>query len=186
MTIQSKKDLSYFINEDSKNYPESKIGDFFLERPKYMIKKYLYFLRKAEYCLNVLQQSGGILALCGKVGQIYFHYKMRKLSWKLGFQFCENVFGPGVKIYCYGTIIVNPGARIGKNCTIYPGVTIGGKVENGCPTIGDNCFIGLGVQILGGVNIGDNVVIAPNAVVVKNIESNSIVGGIPAKLIRFK
>lgn len=185
MNIQSKNDLIHFIKEDSKNYPGSKLGDYLLERPKYMIKQYLYFLRKSEYCLNVLLQAGGFRAFYGKIGQIYFHYKMRKLSWKLGFQFFENVFGPGVKIYAYGTIIINPGVRIGKNCTIYPGVTIGGKVENGCPIIGDNCFIGLGVKILGGITIGDNVYIAPNAVVVKDIESNSVVGGIPAKLIKF-
>ena len=76
------------------------------------------------------------------------------------------------------------GAKIGKNCTIYPGVTIGGKIGNGCPTIGDNCFIGLGAKIIGKVNIGDNVIIAPNAVVVKNVASNSVVGGVPAKNIK--
>ena len=186
MIIQSKKDLQYFIQEDAKNYPKSKLGDCLLERPKYLIKKYLYFMRQSEYCLNVLQQSDGIKGFYGKVCQIYFHYKMRKLSWKLGFQFCENVFAPGVKIYSYGTIIINPGAKIGKNCTIYPGVTIGGKVENGYPKIGDNCFIGLGAKILGGITIGDNVYIAPNAVVVKDILPNSVVGGVPARLIKLK
>jgi serine O-acetyltransferase len=110
---------------------------------------------------------------------------MRKLSWKLGFQFGENVLGPGVKIYSYGTIIINPGAKIGKNCTIYPGVCIGGKVENGYPVIGDNCFIGLGVKVLGGITIGDNVYIAPNAVVVKDVESNSVIGGVPARILNI-
>lgn len=182
--IKSKKDLEFYIKEDSKNYPEAKIGDRILERPKYMIKKYLRYLRYSEYSYNVLQQSAGIKYYIGKLLQLYFHYKMRKLSWKLGFQFVENVFGPGIKIYSYGTIIVNPKARIGKNCTIYPGVAIGGKVENGCPIIGDNCFIGLGAKVLGGVVIGDNVYIAPNAVVVKDVQANSIVGGIPARVIR--
>jgi serine O-acetyltransferase len=185
MLIQSKKDLNFFIKEDSKNYPESKLGDSLLERPKYLIKRYLYYLRRSEYCLNVLQKKKGLLRQFGKGSQLYYHYKMRKLSWKLGFQFFENVLGPGVKIYAYGTIIINPGVKIGKNCTIYPGVTIGGKVENGCPIIGDNCFIGLGVKILGGIKIGDNCYIAPNAVVVKDVESNSIVGGVPAKFLKL-
>lgn len=182
--IKSKTDLAFFIMEDSKFYPSAKFGDRILERPKYMIKKYLYYLRNSEYALNVLQNSSGIIRIIGKILQIYYHYRMRRLSWKLGFQFGENVFGPGVNIYAYGTIIINPGAKIGKNCTIYPGVSIGGKVENGCPVIGDNCFIGLGAKILGGVVIGDNVYIAPNAVVVKDIESNSVVGGVPAKVIK--
>lgn len=183
MPIQSKQDLIYYISEDSKNYPRTRFGDFILERPKYLIKRYLYYMRKSEYCLNVLQKKTGIMAVLGKIYKFYYHYKMRKLSWKLGFQFYENVFGPGVNIMYFGTIIVNPSARIGKNCTIYPGVTIGGKVENGSPIIGDNCFIGLGVKILGGVKIGDNCYIAPNAVVVKDVASNSVVGGVPAKLL---
>ncbi|OIP47595.1 MAG: hypothetical protein AUK46_04885 [Flavobacteriaceae bacterium CG2_30_31_66] len=182
--IQSKEDLKHYISEDAKQYPANRFGDSILERPKHMIKRYLYFLRKAEYAVNVLQNKKSIIATFGKIAQIYYHYRMRKLSWKLGFQFFENVLGPGVKIYAYGTIIINPGASIGKNCTIYPGVTIGGKGKNEYPTIGDHCFIGLGVKILGGVTIGDNVYIAPNAVVVKDIESNSIVGGIPARKLK--
>lgn len=182
--ILSKKDLNYYILEDAKHYPPKRFGDKLLQRPKYMIKKYLYFLRKAEYAFNVLQKKTAVLAFLGKITQIYYRYRMRKLSWKLGFQFCENVLGPGVKIYAYGTIIINPGASIGKNCIIYPGVTIGGKGKNQYPTIGDNCFIGLGVKIIGGVTIGNNVYIAPNAVVVKDIESNSIVGGVPAKKLK--
>lgn len=116
---------------------------------------------------------------------IYYHYRMRRLSWKLGFQFVENVLGPGVRIYAYGPIIINPSAKIGSHCTIYPGVTVGGRAHDGCPTIGDNCFIGLGAKILGKVNIGNNVIIAPNAVVVKDIPDNAIVAGVPARIIKI-
>jgi len=182
-TIQSKNDLKHFISQDAKQYPPGNAFDWALENPKYMIRKYLYYLRMAEYFLNVIQAQGPFKKI-GKIATVYYHYKMRKLSWKLGFQFFENVLEPGVKIYAYGTIIINPGSSIGKNCTIYPGVTIGGKEGAGCPTIGDNCFIGLGAKIIGNVTIGDNVTIAPNAVVIKNIESNSIVGGIPAKNLK--
>lgn len=110
---------------------------------------------------------------------------MRRLSWKLGFQFFENVLGAGVRIYAYGTIIINPGAKIGEYCTIYPGVTIGGRAYDGCPTIGNNCFIGLGAKVLGKINVGNNVIIAPNAVVVKDVPDNAIVAGIPAKIIKI-
>lgn len=120
-----------------------------------------------------------------KLLNVYYHYRMRRLSWKLGFQFVEGVFGPGVHIYAYGTIIVNPGARIGKNCIIYPGVTIGGRAFDGCPVIGDNVFIGLGAKVIGKVNVGNNVIIAPNAVVTHDVPDNAIVGGIPAKIIKI-
>lgn len=53
----------------------------------------------------------------------------------------------------------------------------------GCIEIGDNVFIGSNVQILYDVKIGNNVVIAAGAVVTKDVPSNSVVGGVPAKVI---
>ena len=183
--IKSKNDLDYFIKCDSQNYQTNKLGDFILQRPKYLIKKYLFYLRKSEYALNVLQKKGYFTSKFGRVLQIYYRYKMRKLSWKLGFQFYENVLGPGVKILSFGTIIINPGAKIGKNCTIFPGVTIGGKSKNEFPVIGDNCYIGFGAKIIGGIKVGDNAFISPNAVVIKDVHANTVVGGIPSKFIKY-
>ena len=50
--------------------------------------------------------------------------------------------------------------------------------------IGDDVWIGGNVTILPGVNIGKNVVIAAGAVVTKNVPDNTLVGGVPAKVIR--
>jgi len=50
--------------------------------------------------------------------------------------------------------------------------------------IGKNCFIGINSIVLPGITIGDNVVIAAGSVVTKNVPSNSLVGGNPAKIIR--
>lgn len=50
--------------------------------------------------------------------------------------------------------------------------------------IGNNCWIGSKVTILDGVEIGDNCVIAAGAVVTRSIESNSVVGGVPAKKLK--
>lgn len=50
-------------------------------------------------------------------------------------------------------------------------------------TIGDNVFIGWGAIVLPGVNIGNNVVVAAGSVVTKDVPSNSVVGGNPAKVI---
>lgn len=81
-------------------------------------------------------------------------------------------------------MIVNSKAKIGKNLTIYPGVTVGAS-KSGVPTIGDNVFLGLGSKVFGDVTIGNNVIVAPNAVVVKNVPDNSIVAGVPAKVIKI-
>lgn len=51
-------------------------------------------------------------------------------------------------------------------------------------TIGNNVWIGFGAQILPGVTVGDNSVIGAGAVVTKNVDADTIVGGVPAKLIR--
>jgi len=50
--------------------------------------------------------------------------------------------------------------------------------------IGKNCWIGAKVTILDGVVIGDNCVIAAGAVVTKSMPANSIIGGVPAKVIK--
>lgn len=50
--------------------------------------------------------------------------------------------------------------------------------------VGNNCWIGAKVTILDGVEIGDNCVIAAGAVVTKSMPANSVIGGIPAKVLR--
>ena len=74
---------------------------------------------------------------------------------------------------------------MGKHCSVNKGVVIGNKKgQANRAVIGDNCWFTLGCKIIGKVNIGDNVIVAQNSVVVKDIENNSIVSGIPAKVIR--
>lgn len=81
-------------------------------------------------------------------------------------------------------IIVAPNAVIGENCTIFHQVTIGQNEQKQAPIIGDNCYIGTGAKIIGGVTIGDNVKIGANAVVVKDVPSNCTVVGVPGTIIK--
>lgn len=52
--------------------------------------------------------------------------------------------------------------------------------------IGDNCYVGTGVTILGPSKIGNNVTIAAGAVVIKDVPDNAVVGGVPAKILKIK
>ena len=116
----------------------------------------------------------------------YLKFKLCRLSTKTGFYIPKDVFGPGVYIPHFGSIVVNPNAKIGSYCLINANVVIG--QENGkCPTIGDNCFIGAGAVICGDVKIGNNVWIGANSVVTKSFpENNILIAGVPAKIVAKK
>lgn len=89
--------------------------------------------------------------------------------------------------FAYGGIgvVIHERAEIGENCIIGQGITIGGKSkEPNVPKIGNNVYIAAGSRIIGNVTIGDDVVIGANSVVTKNVPSNCIVAGIPAKIIK--
>ena len=82
-------------------------------------------------------------------------------------------------------VVIHQKAVIGDHCIIGQGITIGGRSKNPeVPIIGNHVYIGAGARVLGPIKIGNNVVIAPNAVVIKDVEDNCIVGGIPAKVIK--
>ena len=77
-------------------------------------------------------------------------------------------------------IFISEGAKIGKDCVIFHQVTIGsntlpGSRGRGCPTIGDNVYIGCGAKIIGNVRIGNNVRIGANCVVTQDVPDNATV-----------
>jgi serine O-acetyltransferase len=119
-----------------------------------------------------------------KIYRIILEIINHKLATKLGLTVPKNVFGPGLCMVHYGTIVVSPQAKVGANCRIHPSTSIGDY--NGSPTIGDNVYIGPGAKIFGNIKIGNNVAIGANAVVNKNIPHNVTIGGIPAKIISDK
>ena len=105
----------------------------------------------------------------------------------MGFIISAGCFGEGLQIEHYGSIIVNPKARVGKNCKIHGNCCIGstGGYPDYSPVIGDNVDIGQGAQILGGIRIADNVKIGAGAVVVKDVLTPGVtVVGIPGHIAR--
>lgn len=140
------------------------------------IWSFLILLRKTEYHLNC---GKGML---GKLKANYFKYRFYKLSLKLGFSIPPNVFGPGLTIPHYGTIVINRKATVGANCVLHTSTCINVKEQ---VNLGDNTYISTGVIIAGNVVLGDSVTISANSFVNKNIEgTNILVGGSPAKVIK--
>lgn len=149
-----------------------------LIRPeRYYIDRYVKFLRREEH--YTFNKRNSIMA---------FWYKARKnrLGSRLGFIISAGCFGEGLQIEHYGSIIVNPKARIGRNCKIHGNCCIGstGGYPDDSPVIGDHVDIGQGGQILGGIRIADNVKIGAGAVVVKDVLTPGVtVVGVPGKVI---
>ena len=75
--------------------------------------------------------------------------------------------------------------RIGENCWINQQVTIG-YVETECPVLEDNVMVNCGAKVLGGITMKRNSRAAAGAVVVKDVPENAIVGGVPAKVIKYQ
>ena len=85
-------------------------------------------------------------------------------------------------------IVFGETTEIGDNCTIYHGVTLGGTGKDTGkrhPTLGDNVMVGAGAKVLGPINIGNNVKVAANAVVLKDIPDNCTAVGVPARIARM-
>ena len=94
------------------------------------------------------------------------------------FHYSNWCCGKGLALPHRVTIAINGATKIGENCRIHQGVTIGstsGSMESA--VIGNNVFIGSGANIIGGLSIADDVAIGANAVVVKTINEAGTTGG---------
>jgi serine O-acetyltransferase len=83
-------------------------------------------------------------------------------------------------------VVIGETAEIGDNVTIYQGVVLGGTATDPIkrhPTLGNNIVVGTGAKLLGPIIIGDNVRIGANSVVVNDVPSNSVVVGVPGRII---
>lgn len=85
----------------------------------------------------------------------------------------------------FSGIVINGGAKIGRNCTILHGVTIGSVrgPKGGVPTIGDNVVIATGSAVIGNVSVGNNVMIGAHSLVLQDIPDSAVVFGNPARIV---
>ena len=123
-----------------------------------------------------------------------FGKKWRTTLYWLAFRLVETVtgvslpkeasIGPGLRIWHFGNIFIHPGVKIGANCTLRQGVTIGNRHAGGpVPVLGDNVELGAYAQVLGGVRIGNNCRIGAMSVVLHDMPDGSTAVGAPARII---
>ena len=112
---------------------------------------------------------------------IFNRYKFRRLGIKLGFSIPVDVFGYGLTIPHYGTIVVGEGNKIGNYCVLHTStcITAGRKI------IGDAFYLSTGAKVINSIELGDGVTIGANSVVNKSYEEdNCLIIGIPGYIKR--
>lgn len=141
--------------------------------------------------------------------QVVFLYRVSHKMWQAGIPLVSAVLsrlaqhlysvdidyharlGPGIVIFHGFGIVIGCEVVMEGNCWLFHGVTfgdrgtewIGSDALDGHPWIGKGCMFGAGAKILGPLTIGNNSVIGANAVVLKDVPPNSIVAGIPGRVV---
>ena len=155
-----KKWKQYYLS-DLKRYGDSSVS--------HTTRKLLKYFRKCQF-------SEGLLS---SINRFIFSRIKKRNSVEL---FGKTKIGHGLYIgHPYG-ITINADAIIGNNCNLHKGVLIGQEnrgARKGVPTIGNNVWIGVNAAIVGNIKIGDDVLIAPNSYVNKDVPSHSVVFGNP-------
>lgn len=142
--------------------------------PRYT-KKVLFWFRRA-------QNSKGLMLY---ISRWYFRYYSNKNGLEFSY---KTKIGKGLYIGHPYNITINSSVIIGDNCNIHKGVVLGqenrGK-RKGTPVIGNCVWIGINSAVVGNVNIGNDVLIAPNSYVNCDVPDHSIVFGNPC-IIKHK
>ena len=134
-------------------------------------------------------------------------YRIAHFFWKLGMPFVPRYLSeigrqltgieihPGAQIgdeffIDHGAgVVIGETSIIGNNVTLFQGVVLGGVSMDPIkrhPTLGDNIVVGTGAKLLGPITIGDNVRIGANSVVVMDVPPNSVVIGVPGRIVSRK
>lgn len=159
----------------------AKLKNIIMSENAYKIFCYVKALRKFEYYYNNFSN------IFNKVMCAFYRRKKNILGRQLGIEMHQNCFDEGLKIWHAGNIVVNPRARIGKNCVLHGDNCIGNNGKDvECPRIGDNVRIGVGAKIIGNIEIANNVTIAAGAVVISSCtQENAVLAGVPAKCVKI-
>ena len=179
--IKNKADYQRFLRTEQHLLPTTKVFFpwLYLKTSFRPTQRFLLLLRTCEYLRNV---GRGPMA---KLLYVVVKYLKYRLGIRLGFSIPENVAGEGLQLPHYGTIVINANARLGKYCRVHVCVNIGASGGSKlAPRIGDFVYFAPGAKVYGDVEIASRIAIAANAAVGKSfLESDVMIGGVPAKVI---
>jgi putative colanic acid biosynthesis acetyltransferase WcaB len=110
----------------------------------------------------------------------------------VGFELpAEAQVGPRLRLYHPHGIVVSPHARLGADCHLRHGVTIGNRTDRdgrdlGVATLGDEVDLGTGCAVIGDIHVGDHARVGALAVVTKPVPDWAVVVGNPARILRVE
>lgn len=123
----------------------------------------------------------------GKLLKIFYTIKWKQLSNKYGIYIHPNTVGKGLYIPHFNGGIQLNCISMGDFCSVSSGVVVGNKgSQDNRAIIGNHVELTIGSKVIGKAAIGDNVIVAPNSVVIKDVPDNAIVSGVPAKIIKVR
>ena len=133
----------------------------------------IVFFKHMRWCQYLKHQRG----LYNKMLFVFHHYLYQAYAQKLGFSIGYDVFGYGLHIPHYGTIVVNRQCEIGNYAVLHTSICIGGAGK----IIGDGLYVGTGAKIVGPIHLGNRVSVASQSLVNKSCnEDNVLLAGVPA------
>ncbi len=144
------------------------------------------------------------IVLCYPGFQALVIHRISHKLWKIGIPLLPRVLSQFTRTLT--GIEIHPGARIGKGvfidhgmgvvigetteignrCLLYQGVTLGGTGKSHGkrhPTLSENVVVGAGAKVLGAITVGENTRIGAGSVVVRDVEADSTVVGIPGRIV---
>ena len=151
------------------------------------------FLREQSiWAIAIYRMGQGVNAwpqgVARHVVEPFYWLAFRIVETLTGCSFSKAVqIGTGLRIHHFGGIFIHDDVRIGRNCILRQGVTLGNRHPGGgVPLVGDDVEFGAYAQVLGAVKIGNRAKIGAMAVVVRDVPDGATVVGIPARVVKLR
>jgi serine O-acetyltransferase len=139
------------------------------------------------HALSLHRLSHGLWQLRGPMGPLLARLLSQLGRWLTGIEIHPGArIGHGVFIDHGMGMVVGETAVIGNNCLLYQGVTLGGTGKahgKRHPTLEENVVVGAGAKVLGAITVGANTRIGAGSVVLRSVEADSTVVGVPGRVV---
>lgn len=177
--ITKKKELDFYL-----------MADMMMNRGKFRwsIKDRLKRVIIPDYIMQYLKsmryvaymQVGRDMSFYLKTKCLFHALRYRELGVKLGFSIGPQVFGYGLVIPHYGTIVVGASNRIGNYCVLHTSTCITDNKK----VIGTGLYLSTGAKMTSKIELGDYISVGANSLVNKSFKSNIMIAGNPAVKIK--